>query len=152
VRGEAALRPLALWFAAIVAGILTGLSAVAFRARIALFHNARFSFSACEASFLCARGRDERPSTRVENRGRDYLAPASGAFGRRSGYVHLIRTAILALRCAPTRAGPAYNSETRFLPIRESFCPVLRVRLSGDRPSIRGIGPTLLVIRILKFY
>ena len=43
-----ALRPLVLWFAALVVGVIAGLGAVAFRALIALFHNlfflARFSF------------------------------------------------------------------------------------------------------------
>jgi CIC family chloride channel protein len=49
VRGDVSLRPLALWLAAIVVGIIAGLGAVAFRALIAFFHNlfflARFSFS-----------------------------------------------------------------------------------------------------------
>lgn len=49
VRDDVALRPLILWLAAIVIGIIAGLGAVAFRALIALFHNllflGRFSFS-----------------------------------------------------------------------------------------------------------
>lgn len=49
VRDQVALRPLALWFVAILIGIVAGLGAVAFRALIALVHNlfflARFSFS-----------------------------------------------------------------------------------------------------------
>jgi CIC family chloride channel protein len=49
VRDEVALRPLALWLAAIVVGIIAGVGAVAFRGLIALVHNlfflARFSFS-----------------------------------------------------------------------------------------------------------
>jgi CIC family chloride channel protein len=49
VRGEVALRPLALWLAAMVVGIIAGLGAIAFRALIALVHNLffldRFSFS-----------------------------------------------------------------------------------------------------------
>ena len=49
VRDDMALKPLVLWLAAIVIGIIAGLGAVAFRALIALFHNllflGRFSFS-----------------------------------------------------------------------------------------------------------
>ena len=37
VRGDVALRRLALWLAAIVVGIIAGLGAVAFRALIAFF-------------------------------------------------------------------------------------------------------------------
>ena len=42
VRGDIALRPLALWLAAVVVGIVAGLGAVVFRALIAIFHNLFF--------------------------------------------------------------------------------------------------------------
>ncbi|HTW65687.1 MAG TPA: chloride channel protein [Bryobacteraceae bacterium] len=42
VRDQIALTPLALWFAALVIGIIAGLGAVAFRALIAFFHNLLF--------------------------------------------------------------------------------------------------------------
>ena len=49
MRDDVALRPLVLWLAAVVIGIIAGLGAVAFRALIALFHDllflSRFSFS-----------------------------------------------------------------------------------------------------------
>ena len=43
-----------------------------------------------EASFRGTRGRDERPSTCVQNRGRDHRTPASGVYGGGLGYVRLI--------------------------------------------------------------
>jgi CIC family chloride channel protein len=49
VRDDIALRPIVLWLAAVLIGVIAGLGAVAFRALIALVHNvfflARFSFS-----------------------------------------------------------------------------------------------------------
>jgi CIC family chloride channel protein len=42
VRGDIALRPLALWLAAVLVGIIAGLGAVVFRALIAIFHNLFF--------------------------------------------------------------------------------------------------------------